>query len=140
MKCARFAKGLVCDQVCRTATVIQVGPGVSRLARLASETSPELLLGFHKTKASKKGVTYQEALDSALAFWWIDGVRKGLDDALHDPIYAAKAEEHLERREHQACRRADGSVTNARRGASGRSPNAKRSGLGSTRMSAPLSH
>ncbi len=40
----------------------------------------ELLLGFYKVKASKKGITYREALDEALAFGWIDGVRRGLDE------------------------------------------------------------
>jgi uncharacterized protein YdeI (YjbR/CyaY-like superfamily) len=42
--------------------------------------SPELLLGFHKTSSAKKGITYQEALDEALCFGWIDGVRRSLDD------------------------------------------------------------
>lgn len=37
------------------------------------------LLGFHKTKSGKGGITYAEALDEALAFGWIDGVRKSLD-------------------------------------------------------------
>ena len=43
-------------------------------------TANELLLGFYKVKASKKGITYHEALDEALAFGWIDGVRRGLDE------------------------------------------------------------
>jgi uncharacterized protein YdeI (YjbR/CyaY-like superfamily) len=44
----------------------------------ASET--QLLVGFHK-KATGRGITYQEALDEALAHGWIDGVRKRLDDS-----------------------------------------------------------
>lgn len=43
----------------------------------ASET--ELLVGFHR-KASGRGITYPEALDEALAFGWIDGVRRRIDD------------------------------------------------------------
>jgi uncharacterized protein YdeI (YjbR/CyaY-like superfamily) len=39
----------------------------------------ELLLGFYKKGSGKKGITYQEALDEALAFGWIDGVRRALD-------------------------------------------------------------
>jgi uncharacterized protein YdeI (YjbR/CyaY-like superfamily) len=39
----------------------------------------ELLLGFYKKGSSKKGITYQDALDEALAFGWIDGVRRALD-------------------------------------------------------------
>ena len=38
-------------------------------------TACELLVGFHR-KASGRGITYPEALDQALAFGWIDGVRK----------------------------------------------------------------
>jgi uncharacterized protein YdeI (YjbR/CyaY-like superfamily) len=41
----------------------------------------EVLIGFYKKGAKKKGVTYQEALDEALCFGWIDGVRKSVDDA-----------------------------------------------------------
>jgi uncharacterized protein YdeI (YjbR/CyaY-like superfamily) len=44
-------------------------------------TSAELLLGFYKVGASKKGITYQHALDAALAYGWIDGVRRRIDDA-----------------------------------------------------------
>jgi len=39
----------------------------------------ELLLGFYKKDSAKKGITYQEALDEALAFGWIDAVRRALD-------------------------------------------------------------
>ncbi|HJZ98268.1 MAG TPA: YdeI/OmpD-associated family protein [Candidatus Solibacter sp.] len=46
----------------------------------ASET--ELLVGFHK-KTTGYGITYQEALDEALAYGWIDGVRKRLDDTAY---------------------------------------------------------
>jgi len=43
------------------------------------DTKAELLVGFHKTASGKPGATYKEALDEALAFGWIDGVRRGLD-------------------------------------------------------------
>lgn len=39
----------------------------------------ELLVGFYKKGSQKRGITYQEALDEALAFGWIDGVRRALD-------------------------------------------------------------
>lgn len=44
--------------------------------RHASES--ELLLGFYK-KELARGISYAEALDAALAFGWIDGVRKRLN-------------------------------------------------------------
>jgi uncharacterized protein YdeI (YjbR/CyaY-like superfamily) len=40
----------------------------------------ELLLGFHKQRSGKKSISYKEALDEALCFGWIDGVRKSLDE------------------------------------------------------------
>jgi len=43
--------------------------------------SNELLVGFHKKDSGKKSMTYPEALDEALCFGWIDGVRKSIDDS-----------------------------------------------------------
>jgi uncharacterized protein YdeI (YjbR/CyaY-like superfamily) len=40
----------------------------------------ELLVGFHKKDSGKKSITYAEALDEALCFGWIDGVRKRLNE------------------------------------------------------------
>jgi len=39
----------------------------------------ELFVGFHKTSSGKKGATYSEALDEALCFGWIDGVRRSVN-------------------------------------------------------------
>ncbi len=39
-----------------------------------------LWIGFWKAKTGKKGLTYPEALDEALCFGWIDGLRKGIDE------------------------------------------------------------
>jgi uncharacterized protein YdeI (YjbR/CyaY-like superfamily) len=41
--------------------------------------SAELWVGFHKRATGKKSITYAEALDQALCFGWIDGVRKSVD-------------------------------------------------------------
>ena len=43
-------------------------------------SAPELWLGFYKRDSGKVGITYPEALDEALCFGWIDGVRKRLDE------------------------------------------------------------
>jgi uncharacterized protein YdeI (YjbR/CyaY-like superfamily) len=40
----------------------------------------ELWVGFHKKKSGKKSITYPEALDEALCFGWIDGLRKTIDE------------------------------------------------------------
>ncbi len=37
----------------------------------------EQWVGFHKTWSEKAGITYREALDEALCFGWIDGLRRG---------------------------------------------------------------
>lgn len=39
----------------------------------------ELLVGFHKTGSGRPSITYPEALDEALCFGWIDGVRRTVD-------------------------------------------------------------
>ena len=42
--------------------------------------SDEIWVGFYKKDSGKSGITYAEALDEALCFGWIDGIRKSLDD------------------------------------------------------------
>ncbi|HKQ15410.1 MAG TPA: YdeI/OmpD-associated family protein [Steroidobacteraceae bacterium] len=42
-------------------------------------SAAELNLRLFKVHASKRGVTYREALDEALCFGWIDGVRRSYD-------------------------------------------------------------
>jgi uncharacterized protein YdeI (YjbR/CyaY-like superfamily) len=44
------------------------------------ETSQELWVGFFKKGAGKPSMTYREAVDEALCFGWIDGVRLTIDD------------------------------------------------------------
>jgi uncharacterized protein YdeI (YjbR/CyaY-like superfamily) len=39
----------------------------------------ELWVGFHKKASGLPSITYQEALDEALCYGWIDGVRKSLN-------------------------------------------------------------
>jgi uncharacterized protein YdeI (YjbR/CyaY-like superfamily) len=39
----------------------------------------ELVVGFYKKASGRGGLTYREALDLALAYGWIDGVRKTVD-------------------------------------------------------------
>jgi uncharacterized protein YdeI (YjbR/CyaY-like superfamily) len=40
----------------------------------------ELWIGFYRKSAKKQGTSYAEALDEALCFGWIDGVRYKVDD------------------------------------------------------------
>ncbi len=41
--------------------------------------SPELIVRTYRVHASNNGITYAQALDEALCFGWIDGVRHSLD-------------------------------------------------------------
>lgn len=43
-------------------------------------TSEELFVGFHKKGTGKPSMTWEESVDEALCFGWIDGVRRGIDD------------------------------------------------------------
>ena len=40
----------------------------------------EIFIGFYKVHTKKKSITYSQALDEALCFGWIDGIRKNIDD------------------------------------------------------------
>ena len=42
-------------------------------------TESELWVGYYKKGSGHPSLTYQESLDEALCFGWIDGVRKSLD-------------------------------------------------------------
>jgi uncharacterized protein YdeI (YjbR/CyaY-like superfamily) len=42
-------------------------------------SAPELLVGFYKRGSGKPSITWPESVDEALAFGWIDGVRKRID-------------------------------------------------------------
>ena len=44
------------------------------------DKAPELWIGFYRKDSGKGGMTYHEALDEALCFGWIDGIRKKLDE------------------------------------------------------------
>lgn len=40
----------------------------------------ELWIGFYNVKSGKGGLSYKEAVDEALCFGWIDGIRKNRDE------------------------------------------------------------
>ena len=63
----------------------------------------ELWVGFYKSSSRKPSITWPEAVDGALCFGWIDGVRKSLDESqLCHSLYAATSAQRLERDQHQA--------------------------------------
>jgi uncharacterized protein YdeI (YjbR/CyaY-like superfamily) len=44
------------------------------------DKATELYVGFYKKSSGHIGITYPQALDEALSFGWIDGVRRSIDD------------------------------------------------------------
>lgn len=42
--------------------------------------STELFVGFYKVKSNRTSITWSEAVDQAICFGWIDGVRKSIDN------------------------------------------------------------
>jgi uncharacterized protein YdeI (YjbR/CyaY-like superfamily) len=47
----------------------------------AHHTEKELLVGFYKKASGLPGISYKEAVDEALCFGWIDGVKNRVDEA-----------------------------------------------------------
>jgi uncharacterized protein YdeI (YjbR/CyaY-like superfamily) len=43
-------------------------------------TERELLVGYYKKDSGRPSMTWQESVDEALCFGWIDGIRKRVDD------------------------------------------------------------
>ncbi len=44
------------------------------------EKETELIVGFYNVKSSKGGMNWSEAVDQAICFGWIDGVRRKVDE------------------------------------------------------------
>ena len=44
-------------------------------------TERELLVGFYKKASGIAGISYQEAVDEALCFGWIDGIKQRVDES-----------------------------------------------------------
>ena len=44
------------------------------------DKASEIYLAFYKLSTKKPTVTYEEAVEEALCFGWIDGIRKGIDE------------------------------------------------------------
>jgi uncharacterized protein YdeI (YjbR/CyaY-like superfamily) len=51
----------------------------------------ELWLGFYNKRTDKKSISYGEALDEALCFGWIDGVRKSVNKTTYNPRSAGSS-------------------------------------------------
>jgi uncharacterized protein YdeI (YjbR/CyaY-like superfamily) len=60
-------------------TFFRTSSGFRKWLEKNYDRTVELLIGFHRVDSIKGGLTYREALDEALCFGWIDGLRKRYD-------------------------------------------------------------
>ena len=44
------------------------------------DEADELWVGYHKVDAEKSGIAYDESVEEAICFGWIDGLINGIDD------------------------------------------------------------
>jgi len=55
----------------------------------------EQWIGFYKIASKKESITYTEALDEALAFGWIDGLRKSIDSESYMIRYTPRKQKSI---------------------------------------------
>jgi uncharacterized protein YdeI (YjbR/CyaY-like superfamily) len=53
-------------------------------------SATEVLVGYWKQKTGKPSLTWSEAVDEALCYGWIDGVRRGVDDERHEQRFTPR--------------------------------------------------
>jgi uncharacterized protein YdeI (YjbR/CyaY-like superfamily) len=58
-------------------------------------TEPELLVGFYKRGSGEPSITWQESVDEALCFGWIDGVRRSLDERRYTIRFSPRRERSI---------------------------------------------
>jgi len=61
-------------------TYFKTGAGFREWLEANHDRVAELWVGFYKKDSGKTGITYKEALDEALCFGWIDGIKKRVDE------------------------------------------------------------
>ena len=89
----------------RTLRVRTLAQWRSWLAR-HHDSVPEVWLIFHKQHTGVASIDYQDALDEALCFGWVDSLVKRLDDRRYARKFTPRRPDS--RRESEALRRAQG--------------------------------
>lgn len=54
------------------------------------QSTSEIWLGFYKKNSKKTSITWSESVDCALAFGWIDGIRKTIDEESYKIRYTPR--------------------------------------------------
>lgn len=55
----------------------------------------ECLIGFYKKASGKQSISYKEAVDAALCFGWIDGVRNAIDEDTWKQRYTPRTKKSI---------------------------------------------
>jgi uncharacterized protein YdeI (YjbR/CyaY-like superfamily) len=63
-----------------TARYFRTASDFRRWLAVHHATARELLVGFYKKASGRPGISYKDAVDEALCFGWIDGIKKRVDD------------------------------------------------------------
>ena len=70
------------------------------------KTADELIVGYYRKDCGKPSITWQESVDEALCFGWIDGIRQQPSAGrLLESLHAAASRQQLERHQHQRASR-----------------------------------
>jgi uncharacterized protein YdeI (YjbR/CyaY-like superfamily) len=56
------------------------------------DKAPDIWVGFHKKSSGKPSITYQESVDEALCFGWIDSIRKSVNDTSYANRFTRRKE------------------------------------------------
>ena len=62
-----------------TPTFFETPSAFRRWLQKNHKTAAELWVGYYKKETGKPTITWQESVDEALCFGWIDGIRKSVD-------------------------------------------------------------
>ena len=55
----------------------------------------ELLVGFYRKASGKPGISYKEAVDEALCFGWIDGIKKRVDEERYTHRFTPRKQDSI---------------------------------------------
>lgn len=47
------------------------------------QTAPEIIVGYYRKDSGRRSITWQESVDEALCFGWIDGIRRKHSDVAY---------------------------------------------------------
>jgi uncharacterized protein YdeI (YjbR/CyaY-like superfamily) len=78
-----------------TARYFENGAAFRRWLAAHHATERELLVGFYKKASGKSGISYREALDEALCYGWIDGIKKRVDGTRYTHRFSPRTKDSV---------------------------------------------